>query len=223
MKSQDEIKIKEFEDHLILLKKAATSFKFPTYKPPYFISLYLEEYDDYAFFAFTEEENPQHPECFFIDWLIYSQNNEDFAIKKQGGPRMDVTKCRFNLDFGLDFSILNHDEKNFFFQAYAKIITLRKLENEDQPVSYSAVVGEFTVELTLHKVTGNTYKQPLKYRLISNQKQPIAVTVSLFNEYLVKMVGAVLAINPHSVSRQDPDIEDKNVGVETGPGTLPFI
>lgn len=204
----------------MLLKKAATSFKFPPQKPPYFISLYLEEYDDYAFFSFVEQDDPFQPDCFHIDWLIYTQHNEQFEIKKEGGPRMEITKSKFNLDFGLDFKLLNEDEKNFFFQAYAKIISIRKLENEDQPASYSANVGEFTVELTEHRVTGSTYKQPLKYRLLSNQKQPIAVTVSLFNEFLVKMVGAVLAINPHSVSRREPDSENKNMGVETGPGRV---
>jgi hypothetical protein len=188
----------EFEQHLKLLKEAVSKFSFAADSPPYFCSIYLEEYDDYVLLCFTESTSPQSPDCFYVDWLVYNVSNDSHLLERKEGQRIEVTKGRFNLDFGLSFLMLNPDEKNFFYQAYSKVVTVRRLERGDSVVTYTAFLKDFTVEVTKYGTVGSTFKMPLKLKLLSNQQQPIAVTVSTFNENIVQMVGAVLAVNPRS-------------------------
>lgn len=202
-----------------MLKNVVSTFTFPPWQPPHFSTIYLDDYDDYVFFSFTEPQSTNEKEAFFMDWIIYKMNNEDLTgqIKSKGNVRMEVSCSRFNQDFGLDFRMLNNDEKRFFYLAYSKIVIIKKIENEEQDNIYSAVLGEFTVELARHKSCGSTYKMPLKYKLLSNEKQPIAITVSAYSETLVRMVGAVLAINPHSVSRREQAEDFQMPASDTGP------
>lgn len=178
------------------MKSGVSHFTFEPFSPPYFCSIYLEEYDDYVLLCFFENPNPQAPECFFIDWLIYNINNEGRPLERKENQRIEVSKARFNLDFGVNFALLNPDEKNFFYQAYSKIVLVKRMERGDTVVTYTASLKDFIVEMAKNSTVGTTFKMPLKFRLISNQQQPIAVTVSTFNEHVVQMVGAVLAINP---------------------------
>lgn len=243
VKTEDERPSKEFEQHLRLLKEAVSKVKTSLFSPPYFCSMYLEEYDDYVLLCFNESTNLQSAECFYIEWLIYQlptdsdeigvdpdykdnpgdrglgQNASQSPGPKRGddqkepkkqkvrramewkeSQRIEVSKARLNLDFGINFTLLNPDEKNFFYQAYSKLVVVRRFERGDSEATYTAFLKEFTVEMTKNSTVGTTFKMPLKFKLISNQQQPIAVTVSTFNEHIVQMVGAVLAINPRKLS-----------------------
>jgi hypothetical protein len=175
-----------------------SQFQVDPEKPPYFCSIYLEEYDDYVLLSFTEASSMQSPDCFYIDWLVYNVGTEARVLERKDGHRIEVSKARFNLDFGVSFLLLNPDEKNFFYQAYSKVVMVRRLERGDSTVSYTAFLKEFTIEVTKHSTVGSTFKMPLKLKLLSNHEQPIAVAVSTFNEHIVQMVGAVLAINPRN-------------------------
>jgi hypothetical protein len=146
--------------------------------------------------------------------------NDSSPIFVQELRQFEITKSRFNNDFAVDFKLLCADEKNFFYQSYSKIVKVIKREVEDAAhppkEPYSVSIGDFTVEQAIYSSCGETYKVPLTYQLLSNQKQPIAIVVSAFNEYQVRKVGSVLAINPRRVNSY-PDSVSKPDDAEADP------
>lgn len=163
----------------------------------WFFTRYIEEYDEYMLMSFQEVTDLSKKQCFFIDWAIISPESKEKPVKLNKEELIEVSRCRFNQDFGLDFRLLREDEKPFFFQAYSRILGVRKRDDEEG--NYSVNLGSFRVESVRYSAQGEAYRIPLTYQLLSDGKSPIAVVASSFNEFLVWKVGAVAAINPHSV------------------------
>jgi len=181
------------------LKEAVSLFEYSFKSPPYFCVSYSEDFDEYVVFCFTEPADQQSQVCFTIDIAIVNQENK--SVYRFPKASFEVSRVRFNKDFGLDFRLLMKDEKRFFMQSYSKIVqVVRKEEAAGSKESHTAQMREFSVEATRYDSQGATYRLPVMYSLLSNKKQPIAVVVSTFNEFLVRMVGCVLAVNPRSLA-----------------------
>ena len=180
------------------LKEAVSLFEYSLKSPPYFCVSYSEDFDEYVVFCFTEPAESQSQVCFHIDLAIVNQENK--TVNRFPKASFEISKIRFNKDFGLDFRLLMKDEKRFFMQAYSKIVQVtRREEVAGSKETHTAQMQEFSVEATRYDSQGQTYRLPVMYSLLSNKKQPIAIVVSTFNEYFIRMVGCVLAINPRSL------------------------
>lgn len=112
--------------------------------------------------------------------------------------KIDVSKNRFLSEFGIDYDLLHKDERYFFYEAYSKILSVRKQILEENNVKtdlYFLIVTAFTTEMTKVHFVGDQYKRPFRFELISGQNEMIALSVYYFDEFLAKKVGLVLAID----------------------------
>lgn len=192
----------DYERLLENLTEAVGLFKFDPNDPPYFSTNYSEDFDEYILFCFTEPEDPSSSTyCFKMDLAIINMENKAKPVTRFEKASFEISKIRFNKDFGLDYRMLMADERKFFMQAYSKLVHVYRhdVEPGSQEEPHSAQIKEFTVELTHYQSHGSTYRSPIHYNLLSNKKQPIAIVVNCYNEYFVRMVGCVISINPSTV------------------------
>lgn len=202
IKSQSEGKQESFTLLITQMKSAIDLFDVSSKNIPHMCSLYLEDYDEYIVYCCKESTKFKDPCLITIEMAIVSTDEVNPSIKKLEKKKIEITKSRFNLDFGLDFRLLMEDEKRFFISAYCGIIEVKKNENEEGNIeqNYSVSLGRFKVESTIQRSCGETYRKPLQFELLSDGYKPIAVVITTFDEIQVRKMGCVLGINPSKIS-----------------------